>query len=189
MTISGNVGMGQRFDFADETGLLTLRNLEGFTGSLGFTELGRGAHRPGRTPGPVRLRRRDPSGPQPLFGARAAGQPAGQHRDRTASMPDAWARCAFDLATDDFVLGSDGAGGTLLTYAPPNGIDLAAVAAERNRGFRRLDGDVRRASCRIPSAPPIQGSPASRCCRPSRSRTAPSTSDTGSRPTSRRNGS
>jgi len=106
VTISGNVGMGQRFDFADETGLLTLRNMKGFRGSLGFTELG-GA-------------RIDLAG----LDVESLSVDATQHVLNLYSAPgqqgtllgsialesiseENLGEVSFDLATDDFVLGSD----------------------------------------------------------------------------------
>lgn len=123
ITISGNIGAGQRFDFADETGLLTLRNLPGFGGSLGFTELG-GA-------------RIDLAGYQiqsvavdatlHVLNLYSAPEQQGSLLGSIAIGsidPESLDTVSFDLSTDDFALSSDGAGGTLLTYAPPNGIDL-----------------------------------------------------------------
>jgi len=123
ITISGNVGSGQRFDFADETGLLTLRNLEGFTGSLGFTEFaGARIDLAG-----LEIQSVSVDAAQQLLNLYSAPD---QQGNLLASIAIASIQAGslgtlpFDLATDDFVLGSDGAGGTLLTYAPPNGIDL-----------------------------------------------------------------
>lgn len=123
VTISGTVGGGQRFDFADETGLLTLRNLQGFHGSLGFTELA-GA-------------RIDLAGLQVESVAVDAANHVlnlysapGQQGTLVGSIavdsidPESLGTVSFDLSTDDFELSGDGAGGTLLSYAPPNGIDL-----------------------------------------------------------------
>jgi len=122
-TIWGNVGTGQSFDFADETGLLTLRNLQGFQGTVGFTE-DAGA-------------RIDLAGLQ----VRSVFVDSINHALNLYSAPEQQGTLlgsisiesisagnlgtvTFDLETDDFVLSSDNAGGTRLTYQPDNGINL-----------------------------------------------------------------
>lgn len=122
-TVWGNVSAGQHFDFADETGFLTLRNIRGYHGIVGFTEDG-GA-------------RIDLAGLQvqsvsvdstrhvlDLYSAPGQqGTLLGSIAVESISSANL-GEVTFDLATDDFVLSSDNAGGTLLTYQPPNGISL-----------------------------------------------------------------
>lgn len=122
VTISGNIGTGQRFDFADESGLLTLSNLPNFLGSVGFTELG-GA-RIDLAGLDVQSLSIDSNQVLNLYSA------AGQQGTLLGAFsldsidPESLGTVPFDVSSDDFELSSDGAGGTLLTYAPPNGIDL-----------------------------------------------------------------
>jgi hypothetical protein len=123
ITISGNVGADQRFDFADETGLLTLRHLEGFHGSLGFTELG------GARIDLAGLHVQSVAVDAALHVLDLYAAP-GQQGAKLGSIaiasidPETLGTLPFDLASGDFALGSDGDGGTLVTYAPQNGIDL-----------------------------------------------------------------
>lgn len=122
-TVWGNVGAGQHFDFADETGLLTLRNLQGFQGIVGFTEdAGARIDLAGLQVQSVSVD--STSHTLELYSAPGQqGTLLGSIAIESISAANL-GTVAFDLETDDFVLSSDNAGGTLLTYQPQNGIDL-----------------------------------------------------------------
>lgn len=127
MTISGTVGANQQISFADETGLVTLTNTRDFHGVLGFTSLG------GARIDLAGLNVQSLSVELPALGSQTGyldlyseADQQGKRLARIAiqSIGPSLASLDFDLSAEDFTLGSDGNGGTMVTYAPQTGIHL-----------------------------------------------------------------
>jgi hypothetical protein len=138
MTIAGNVvGTGDittspKIDFADGTGSITLTNTGGFSGIFGF-----GSTVSGNRIDLTQIHAQSAN----YVGPTSAAHPghldlyAGPDQDgallASLSMElidpgslDPLPFGAQTLSTSDFTLGSDRSGGTLITYTPPNGIQL-----------------------------------------------------------------
>jgi hypothetical protein len=125
MTISGTVGRGQQIGFADQTGLVTLIQPQRFHGTLGFSMAGARIDLAGLDVQSlaVELPAQGEVGHLNLYSE------AGQQGQLLASLAvqnigSSLGQLDFDLASEDFSLSSDGAGGTLVTYAPDTGIFL-----------------------------------------------------------------
>lgn len=125
MTISGTVGSGQQIDFADQTGLVTLTQPAKFHGTLGFSLGGSRIDLSGLDVQSLAVEQ--PA--QGEIGLLNLYSEAGQQGELLASLAvqsigTSLGQLDFDLSAEDFSLSSDGAGGTLVTYAPDTGIFL-----------------------------------------------------------------
>ena len=193
---TGDIATSQKIDFADGTGSVTLVNAAGFTGIFGFVPTVSG-NRIDLTQIQAQSARyfRPTSASQPGHLKLYAGQDGQGAELATLDMELIAAGnlgpLAFDqqdLSTSDFALGSDGRGGTLITYTPQNGIQLQQSLAAPIVATAGTDGVVREHPAERLRHVHRPASPASRCCPARRSPTPASTPATGARPTSRRHG-
>jgi hypothetical protein len=131
MTISGTVGSGQQIGFADQTGLVTLTHPQRFHGTLGFSMGGARIDMAGLD---VQSLEVELPAQGKEVGHLKLYSEAGQQGQLLADLAvqnigSSLGQLDFDLSSEDFLLSSDGAGGTLVTYAPPTGIFLSQSLA------------------------------------------------------------